>query len=79
MGTELSRNPRFLAAVKLYEEGSLSAGKAAREADMGRVAFLRELATIGVPAINLKAEEVEAEIEAARDLANLGPGRGHGG
>lgn len=67
--TEFARELRFLAAAKLFELGRLSSGKAARLAGMERVAFLYELARIGVPAINLREEEVEAEIKAARDLA----------
>lgn len=66
---EFARELLFLAAAKLYELGRLSSGKAARLAGMGRVAFLYELARVGVPAINLREEEVEAEIKAARDLA----------
>jgi predicted HTH domain antitoxin len=60
---------RFLAAVKLYELGRLSSGKAAELAGMTRVQFLRSLASVGVPAINLRDEEVELEILAARELA----------
>ncbi|MEJ5310365.1 MAG: UPF0175 family protein [Anaerolineae bacterium] len=59
----------FYAAAKLYELGRLSAGKAAALAQMTRIEFLRRLADVGVPAINLRAEEVEAEIHAARELA----------
>ncbi len=59
----------FLAAAKLYELGRLSSGKAAELAGMARVEFLQALAQIGVPAINLQAEEVEAEIRAAKELA----------
>lgn len=59
---------RFLAAAKLFELGRLSSGKAARLADMDRVEFLQRLGQIGVPAINLADEEVEAEIEAAKAL-----------
>jgi predicted HTH domain antitoxin len=65
---EFARELRFLAAAKLFELGRLTAGKAARLAEMDRLAFLYELGRIGVPAINLRDEEVEAEIEAARDL-----------
>jgi hypothetical protein len=36
---------------------------------MTRGAFLRELERVGVPAINLRDEELEAEIQAARELA----------
>ncbi|MBU0703025.1 MAG: UPF0175 family protein [Chloroflexi bacterium] len=60
---------RFMAAAKLYELGRLSSGKAARLAGLERVEFLYRLAQIGVPAINLRDEEVEAEIQAARELA----------
>lgn len=44
-------------------------GKAARLTEMSRVSFLHELDRIGVSAINLRDEEVEAEIRAARELA----------
>ncbi len=60
---------RFLAAAKLYELGRLTAGKAAQLAEMNRLNFIYRLGTIGVPVINLRDEEIEAEIQAARDLA----------
>jgi predicted HTH domain antitoxin len=66
---EFGEELRFLAAAKLYELGRLSSGKAARLAGMARVKFLRELERVGVPAINLRDEEISAEIQAARDLA----------
>lgn len=66
---EFARELSFLAAAKLYEMGRLSSGKAARLAGMDRVSFLRELERIGVSAINLRDEQVEAEIRAARELA----------
>jgi predicted HTH domain antitoxin len=59
---------RFLAAAKLFELGRLTAGKAARLAEMDRLTFLYELGRIGIPAINLRDEEVEAEIQASRDF-----------
>jgi predicted HTH domain antitoxin len=65
---EFARELRFLAAAKLFELGRLSSGKAARLAEMDRVSFLYELARIGVPAINLRDEEIDAEIRAAREL-----------
>jgi len=60
---------RFLAAAKMYELGRLTAGKAAQLAEMKRLDFLYRIGTIGVPAINLRDEEVAAEIQAAQDLA----------
>ena len=65
---EFAEELRFLAAAKLYELGRLSSGKAAQLAGMARVEFLRALARVGVPAINLRDEEVEAEIGAAREM-----------
>lgn len=66
---EFARELQFLAAAKLFELGRLSSGKAACLAEMSRVAFLHELDRIGVPAINLRDEEIEAEVRAARELA----------
>jgi len=66
---DFARELRLLGAAKLFELGRLSSGKAAQLAGMDRVAFLYELNRIGVPAVNLRDEEVEAEIRAARDLA----------
>ncbi len=60
---------RFLAAAKMYELGRLTAGKAAQLTEMKRLDFLYRLGTIGVPAINLRDEEVDAEIQSAQDLA----------
>jgi predicted HTH domain antitoxin len=67
--TEFARELPFLAAAKLFEMGRLSSGKAARLAGMDRVSFLHELERIGVSAINLRDEQVEAEVRAARELA----------
>ena len=66
---EFAEELRFLAAAKLYELGRLSSGKAAKLAGMERVEFLRSLGRIGVPAINLRDEEIEAEIRTAREMA----------
>jgi len=66
--TEFTKEIRFLAAAKLYELGRLSSGKAAELAGMGRVEFLASLSRIGIPAINLREEEIEAEVAAAREM-----------
>ncbi|HEX7183192.1 MAG TPA: UPF0175 family protein [Thermoanaerobaculia bacterium] len=66
---EFAREFRFLGAAKLFELGRLSSGKAARLAEMGRIEFLHALERIGVSAINLRDEEIEAEIQAARELS----------
>jgi len=66
---EFAEELRFLASAKLFELGKLTAGQAAELAGMGRMPFLSALARIGVPAINLRDEEVDAELSAARELA----------
>jgi predicted HTH domain antitoxin len=66
--TEFAEELRFLAAA-LYELGRLSSGKAAQLAGMGRAEFLYALVRVGVPAINLRDEEVDAEIDAAKEMA----------
>jgi predicted HTH domain antitoxin len=66
---DMSRELAFLAAAKLYELGRLSSGQAADLARLERLSFLRRLAEAGVPAINIRGDEVRNEISAARDLA----------
>ena len=48
---EVDRELRLLLAVKLYERGRVSSGRAAEVAGMSKLAFLDELARLGVPAI----------------------------
>jgi len=68
---EFTREARMLLAAKLYELGRVTAGAAAQIAGVDRLIFLASLANYGVPAINIKDEEVELEIESARRLAGL--------
>lgn len=65
---EFSQEARRVLAVKLYELGRISAGVAAQIIGTDRLTFLTLLSQYGVPAINLKDEEVGHEIEAARKL-----------
>lgn len=59
-----AREMRMLTAVKLYELGRLSSGRAAQLAGIPRVAFLSELGRYGVSAFQLTEEELR------RDVAN---------
>ena len=65
---EFSNEISLLLAMKLYEMGKISASMAADVAGLNRLAFLSLLGKYNVPAINLQGEEVDAEIEAAREL-----------
>ena len=58
------REMKMLAAVKLYELGRLSSGRAAQLAGVSRVAFLLALGRYQVSPFQVTAEEL------AQDLAN---------
>jgi len=63
---DFAREVQVLLAVKLFEMGKLTSGKAAELAGMPRTTFLYTLARYNVPAIDLQAEEIEHEAEAAK-------------
>lgn len=64
---ELAGEMRLAAAVKWYELGLISQGKAAQMAGMSRAAFIASLAQFGVSACQETAEEIVAAIQG--DLA----------
>lgn len=66
---DFTREMQMLLAVKLFEMGKLTSGKAAEMAGISRVVFLHLLDRYGVPAINFDAKEAEYEVEAAKRLA----------
>ncbi|MCL4691778.1 MAG: UPF0175 family protein [Candidatus Hydrogenedentes bacterium] len=53
------RELRVLAAVKLYELGRLSSGRAAELADMSRVEFLKALDTYRVFPLQAELDDLE--------------------
>jgi len=57
-----AREIRILAAVKLYELGRLSSGRAAELAGMGRVEFLLSLARYKVFPFEAELRDLEAQI-----------------
>ena len=63
--SEVERELRLAAAVKLYELGRLSSGKAAQLSGMDRVEFLLSLHRIGVAVLDLDPREIEDEIRYA--------------
>jgi len=52
---------RFLLALKLFEQGRISSGKAGRLCDMGRVEFLMAASRSGVPVVDLSGDELTQE------------------
>lgn len=52
---------RFLLALKFFELGRISSGKAGRLCGMGRVEFLLVASRAGVPVVDMNAEELKDE------------------
>lgn len=55
----------FAAAVKLFEMGKISAGKASELAGLPKPLFLTKLAELGVSACTLSPEEIAEDISRA--------------
>ena len=63
--SEFSRDLLMLAAVKLYQMGKLSSGRAAQLAGIPRVSFLQILSRYDVPIFDLTHEELRQDFENA--------------
>ncbi len=61
----LSREIRIAAAVKLFELGKLSSGRAAELAGLSRVGFLQILERYKVSIFNLTLEELKQDMQNA--------------
>lgn len=59
---ELARKARFLRALQMFERGSISSGRAAELVGINRVDFLLAAGRLGVPVVQLDAEELEREL-----------------
>ena len=66
---ELEAQIRLMAALKMFELGKLSSGKAAQLAGISRVEFFEMCGRYQVPIINYSVDEIEAEL--AQDVAAL--------
>ncbi len=66
---EFEAQVRLMAALKMFELGKLSSGKAAQLAGISRVEFFEMCGRYQVPVINYTPEELEAEL--TQDLAVL--------
>jgi predicted HTH domain antitoxin len=67
---EFAQELKMLAAVKLYELGKISSGKAAALAGLDRTDFLLALGRYRVSVFNYTDDEVEREIAEAKARAN---------
>ena len=79
---ELNAQIRLMAALKMFELGKLSSGKAAALAGMSRAAFLEQCALYRISAFNYFPEELANELEmdlnAVRDATAAYEGKVHG-
>jgi predicted HTH domain antitoxin len=57
-----ARDLKLLAAVKLFELGKLSSGRAAQLADLSRVEFLLSLRQYQVAPFRMTAEELDQDV-----------------
>jgi predicted HTH domain antitoxin len=63
---ELAAHLRLMAALKMFELGEISSGKAAELAGIPRVEFLEACGRYRVPLYNYPPDEIEAELR--RDI-----------
>ncbi len=66
---EIEQHIRLMAALKMFELGKVSSGKAAELAGMSRVEFLETCGRYRVSIFNYPPEEIEQEIK--KDLDTL--------
>ncbi|MCX6921850.1 MAG: UPF0175 family protein [Verrucomicrobia bacterium] len=59
---EIEQQIRLMAALKMFELGKLSSGKAAELAGLSRIGFFEACARYKVSVFNYTADELEAEI-----------------
>lgn len=62
---DFAREANRLLAVKLYEMGKLSSGRAAELAGISRISFLQALSRYGTPIFDLSREELESDFQNA--------------
>jgi predicted HTH domain antitoxin len=54
---------RSAIAIKLYQEETLSVGKAAKLAGQSIEAFIERLGSLGIPVVNYSAAEIDQELK----------------
>ena len=59
----LASEAKFMLALKLFEVGRLSSGKAGKLCDMGRVEFLLAAGRAGAPVLSLDDDELIGEFD----------------
>ena len=63
--SELAATARMAVAAKLFSEGRLSLGQAAKLCDLGKVEFMERLSREGYSVVNLQADDADDELRFA--------------
>ena len=71
---ELVCQIRLMAALKMFELGKLSSGRAAELAGVSRVEFFELCGRYRVPVFNYAPEEIESELRRDSDVARAARG-----
>jgi predicted HTH domain antitoxin len=66
---EMEQHIRLMAALKMFELGKVSSGKAAELAGMSRIDFIETCGRYRVSAFNYKLEELERELKSDMEAA----------
>ena len=66
---EMEQHIRLMAALKMFELGKISSGKAAELAGMSRIEFFETCGRYRVSIFNYPAEEIEDEIKKDMEVA----------
>jgi predicted HTH domain antitoxin len=66
---EMNAQIRLMAALKMFELGKMSAGRAAELAGLSRVEFLETCGRYRVSVFNYPLEELKAELQADLEVA----------
>lgn len=65
---ELAKQIKLYAALAMFQAGKLSAGAACEFAEIDRYRFYEECTKYKIPVIHYEVGELEAELEALRNL-----------
>ena len=60
--SELAETARMAVAAKLFDEGRLSLGQAAKLCDLGKVEFMEKLHQQGYSVVNLRVDNADDEL-----------------
>jgi len=67
---QLKKDMKIYAAIKFFEAGKLSLGKAAKLAELKKMEFVKLLSEHGVPVYNYPPDELEDDLISLRSRAS---------